>query len=680
VVAQLLPSDLLRLHRGGVQFSKIAIDTETSGLYPDDGGRVAVVSVAWQTAPSWNGWDVFQLWANEGRLILREETIAEGYTAWVASVAWAFDQGIDGKVDHSHGQIGLWEDVNNLPVEEWNALCDLLTLNWLIMHNMLFDCIAMSAGVRHWPGNGIILDAEVQWDTLTVAQKLWPKYPADLDSIGERLFDAGKKNQDILKKWLKKNKKPVGRFDLVPWAIMNEYAGRDPRLTLMTYLRQVYEIHKDNLGSWLGDAKAVERAINRWLEIIRVCIRMERKGVPYDQVASVMAGDEGMRRAEKISARLPFQPPTADRAKDYWFGEGGGSLGLIPYETSPKTGEPSLTAEVVQRMVVDEVPGADVWAEYRKVQTAVSMWYHGYAEKVGADGRLRTRFRPGGTRSTRFSVERVNMQAIPADYRLSGFDSLAGLPTPRQLIVAAVQAGWRIYELDLAQAELRVGALYSKCTPMLEMMERGEDLHNYTTIELFKIKPEEADWSKMRQVGKRANFSLGFDSGAETFRNMVSKETGIRLSLQESSKIVRDWRGLYPEWHEAVIHHMEIVKQRQRRNGIGWIECKNNERRWWQRFEDPHKAFNQRVQTSLAQFGVDWMLMSDEYLREEAPEVEEQGGGIVLTIHDSQVLLLPESRGQELAEACAGFAVKLWSNWFPGIWGGSEAKAWKAAA
>lgn len=674
-----LPSELLELVRAGVNFSYVAADTESNGLYQDDGARISTASIAWQIAPTWLGYDKFKQWGDEGRLLVDEEEWAPGQVAEIASIAWPFNQGIDGKPE-SGGQIGLWSDAENLDKAEWKALLEFLSEHKLIMHNRLHDVLMFDKGVARWPGEGVDLREQVYWDTMAVANLVWPTKPVGLDDIGNRLWGKRKKDPQHIKNWLKKHKIKLkeGRYDLVPWDIMGPYAGQDARLTVMAFLRQIWEIHGEEAADWLGDPQAVHKAVDRRKSYVGVCIRMEQKGVPYDEVQSKIAGIECLRRADEIARKLPFKPPTDAKAKEYWFSDKPGCLDLTPYATSAKTGAPSLTAEIAQRMVLDGVEHADTWADYSKVTDAASMWYIGYSDKTGSDGRLRTRYRPFGARSSRSSVERVNLQAIPADYRLSGYSSLDGLPTPRQLIAAAVPKGWGIWELDLAQAELRVAALYAQCGRMLEMMAAGEDLHTFTTQELFNLKPGDNEFPKYRQVGKRGNFSLCFGSGADTFARMVSKETGIRLPPREAHRIVRDWNALYPEFSRAIDRHMEQVIRRQNRFGAGWVQVGNGERRWWQRGEDAHKAFNQRVQTSLAQFGIDWMLETDSYLQED-DELEEMGGGLVLTIHDSQVLLLPLDRGQAIADRCAKFATYLWKQWFPGVDGWSEAKQWRLA-
>lgn len=668
------PSDLLVLMRNNMTIGPMAVDTETSGLFEDDGARISTVSLAFKVPDKM--FPILYNWAGDDRITLRVEDIAQGHTAMIASIAWPVDQGRDGKPE-AHGATPLWPEAENLPDDEWDILLRILNQHSLIMHNSKFDCHKFRVGLRTRPDTGIDLMDRVAWDTQNVNDLLWGWEKTGLKSTAARLW--GKEWEDESAKvsaYLKKAKLPAGRWDLVPWDVIGPYADTDARLTLMLYLRQQHEIHHMGGGSWLGDHLDVISTAHRRLDVTRMLYRMENKGIPYDQIKSKLTGFECEERAKKIARKLPFSPPTVNKAKHYWFGEEAkGGRGMIPYSTT-EGGQPQLTAEIVARMVEDGVEHARTWAEYVKVTDAASMWYHGYADKVGVDGRLRTSFRQNGTRSSRFSVERVNLQAIPANYKLGGYASLEGLPTPRDLIASAVPEGWAIWELDLMQAELRVAALMAKCQPMLDMMERGQDLHDYTTQALFNMDKSHPEWDRYRQVGKRANFSLCFGSGARTFDNMISKEAGMQLGERECRRIVTEWNGLYPEFHDAIQRHMDTVVRRQLKFQNGWVSYKNGERRWFQQYEDAHKAFNQRVQGNLAQYGIDWLLFTDHYLR-QMKELEEANAGLILAIHDSQVLLLPDSPlGQRIAERCAGFANDLWQQWFPGVGGGSSPKRW----
>lgn len=685
----LSPRDLLALAATGLLPDEIAFDTETSGLFPDDGARPATASVAWI---DWDGdWAEFS-----DRLTYQEEVIDEsGRIEYVASVAWPFDQGRAGKAE-DNGQEMLWPDAENLDIEDWLALDQWMRqVGSLVMHNGPFDCLMWAKAPRTMAAAGFHIEEALDrltWDTMNVSHYLWPlltmpgqmKPTTALKEVmhlltGEDVQDE----QEKVKKFLLKAKLPKGRWDLCPWDIIGTYADKDARLTIRLKSYQTYAIDNKTTGNFARSEDAYALILRRLEKAIKPTTRMEWRGLPYAEVESRDAADECLSRAVKLEAKLPFAPATSDVAKDFFFTDGVSKRGVehpnIPAYEVTKTGAPSLTAEVLGRMVADNVPHANQWAEYNKVTTAASMWYNGYADKMGTDGRLRTRFRVTGTVSGRFSVQRVNLQAIPQDYRLSDHAILAGIQTPRDFIKLAVERlemggmRWKLHELDLKQAELRVGAMFAKDEKMLEMISEGVDLHSYTTANLFPhLDPKDEElWGQWRQVGKRGNFSLGFGSGWNTFQGMVSKETGIRLSQAESTRIVRDWNQLFPAWERAIRKHSAVVARRQAKFKQGWLELPRGERRWFDRFEETHKAFNQRVQGNLAHFGLDWIYASDLYLRGQG--LDEYNAGLVLTIHDSQMLLLPDTpEGDLMAKTCAGFGDTLWQEWFPGVPGGVD--------
>jgi hypothetical protein len=695
-VKPLNPSDLLALGVGNLLPEEVSFDTETSGLFPDDGARPSTASVAWI---DWTGdWAEFR-----DRLTYRDEVVnRHGETVAVASVAWPFDQGLAGKPE-AKGQDMLWPDANNLDSGEWTSLCTWLDLvGYLVEHNGPFDSLMLAHGPRNMNSAIDIDDALdlLKWDTMNVNNYLYPLLTvpgqakptvALKDSMyvltGEQVQDE----QEAVKKYLRKAKLPSGRWDLMPWDVIGPYADLDARLTIRLKNWQKYDI-ENGLYDWpihgRGNRPTPDEAYAAILRRLNMAVkptcRMEWRGLPYAEVESRDAADECVRRAAEIEKELPFEPPTADTAKAFFFTEGVSKRGvehldLPAYAVSEKTGEPSLTAEILGRMVNDRVPYADIWARYNKVTTAASMWYNGYADKMGTDGRLRMRFRVTGTVSTRFSAERVNLQATPQDYRLSEVPILQGIPTPRDLMNVATSrlemggVRWKQVELDLKQAELRVGAMFAQDDKMLQMMKDGTDLHTYTTLNLFPdVDPDDPMFgSKYRQVGKRGNFSLGFGSGWDTFQKMISKETGIILPEVESRRIVRVWNDLFPPWGKAIDRHSRKVAIRQARYKMGWVDLYNGERRWFHKLEETHKAFNQRVQASLAQFGMDWLYLTDTYLRGQG--LDEYNAGLVLTIHDSQKLLVPDNeQGDAMVKICADFGNQLWKDTFPDVPGGVD--------
>lgn len=712
------PRHLIALWDAGLRPAWVAVDTETSGLFADDGARVSTASVAWPDPDREWGPDRFN------GLSWGVEAIAPGVEEAIVSVAWPFDQGRDGKPEQG-GRDTLWPDAHNLPVEEWLALLDWLQrVGSLTMHNEPFDVEKLRVGVRRFNEDGVAgvdLVEIVDWDTQNVNDLLWGWEPTGLKPTLGRLWPDEKLEDEAekVKEYLRRNKLPKGRWDLMPWDIIGKYADLDARGTARLKLRQQWEIATGAAG-WHGGRDRVAAAVERRMQTSKVLTRMTHRGLPYHEDLSYAAAEKARTVMVALASPLPFDPTKDADIRAYYFSTGKTSKGvdgldLTPYAVTAPTkrfpeGQSSVTAEVVGRMIADEQPWAVELAAWQRVATAESMWYRGYADKTGPDGRLRTSFRQNGARSTRFSVERVNLQAIPQDYRFSGVASLEGIPTPRQIIAAAIEErypGWALFDLDLAQAELRIASLYARAENMIEMIKAGSDLHGYTTQQLFGIRPGEARWGEYRQVGKRGNFSLCFGASGKTFRQMLAEQAGIRWSLDACNKAVWDWRRLYPAFvgadgrGGAVARHARKVEERQRRHarlaaldgatggGIGYLSFRNKERRWFQPYEEAHKAFNQRVQGDQAQFGIDWLLRVDALLRDQGMDDLDSSGrwawsgtrggmaGLLLPVHDSQMLLLPAGdEGQAMAEACADLGRELWTEWFPGMPGEIEVKTW----
>lgn len=670
------PSELPRLGR---EWGLITWDTETSALSFDDGG-ISTVSVGW--------WDE-----------ARQE-------CWYA--AWPFAQGKYGKPEDD-GVRTLFDPEDdgegdpNLSVAEWVALLDWLARAGLGLqaHNLKFDLGHTRSGVMgrfggpKWPG--VDLSGRLLRDTALVARDVWPDAPTiQLKLLAEGLWGEDSRAEQLaLKPYLGPKDNP--RYDLVPWEVMKPYAAKDAILTvrLGRYLEQLVEE---------GGASRAE--LRREHDVTLALLRMEEAGLPYPAKASREAAERlgGLERAKTL--KLPFK---VKEAKRYYFerddaqrpvpvqgpdGKWGTGLGLEPLGLTP-TGRVQFTAETLETLDRAGKPWAKELASIKKLQTAQTLWYDGYASKVAPDGRLRAMFRQvmsgkggdGGTSSGRFSVERVNLQAIPHDYRLPFLEE-AGVRSPRGLVAQAVEelgagggtAGWVAKELDLAQAELRVAAQYASCETMLEMIREGRDAHGETATALFGVTKKDADWDKMRQVAKRGNFSLIFGVGATTFQGSVRREAGIELTNREAFRIVNEWNGLYPEYSQ------QIEEESQRVSRLKYVKLVNGRKRWFREHEDWHKAFNQRVQASLAEYGKDWLVRTDRWFRSsdlggyvrDRARLDGVGlAGLVMVIHDSQVLLLPADVADEVAEVIRADGVALWEQLWPGLPGAVDVKRWK---
>lgn len=753
-------------------FGETAIDTETSGLWTDAGARVSTVSVAWvipdEQIPEWAkilGGGEQHLW-EDGIWTLRREVTAMARASawtkggwvqehWVLSMAWPFDQGTvgTGKVEDptesiiANGKQGLlggleWQpDLPpahpNLGVLEWLALLEWLRevgqRYGLVMHNAKFDIHQMAAGVRRWqepvlglPLYLIDLMPYVKWDTQG-GNDLWVAWrTADVGKPTTSLKPTGTwlwgehegDEKTVISEYLRKHKLPTGRWDLMPWPIIAKYADQDARLTIRLYLWQVAEQQRVKVAAkmpktpedgWRAgwDPELFERR----MEVTRMLVRVERRGVPFSVAMAREASEALAARSAEVEAKLARvlgDTVTLPVAKHYWFGKGDKlvgtgktkvdvrGLGYEPYEYTAG-GDPKVDQAVLSKMLRDGLPMVEEWQAYKKLEDARGRWYDGWADRAGPDGRLRAGFRQNGTASGRFSVENLQLQAIPADYKVRGV--LEGIPSPRDLIEAGIPEGYELWEMDLAQAELRVAAQMAGCQKMLDLIDQGVDLHGYTAEELFGVHPGDPDWGLYRQVAKRGNFSLIFGVGAKTFMETLWKEAGVEWDLGRTRIFIQAWNTLYPEFRRAIDKHDSVVMQRYQQYRVGWIDIGKhvglNERRWFTKWDveyynperqimeyGAHKAFNQRVQPSLAQYGIDRWLGEEAYLRQryEGTRHELVGAGLVLMVHDSSVLLLPTGDAERVVPDLQRMGEDLWERWFPGLPGGLDASKWDAHA
>lgn len=611
-------------------------------LHPDDPvvgppakGTVSVVSVAW---------------------------LDDGGGVWGA--AWPFGQGPEGEeIDAGKRQWDiLLEWLANAPAG-------------LVGHNVKFDVLHL-AGKSKYGYRGRNLNGYVRWDSMVAAREFWPKQPAALKEIGVRLFEGDANAEQLaLKQYLGPKTNP--RYDLVPWEVMKPYAVQDAVLTLRTWMVQDPLLQEGHYGAY---------TLSTELAITQALARLELAGIPYDHEASEQAARELHQHIEKLTAEIPFDPK---KAKNYYFdspdtpvdlGKGEiNPLGLPAYKLTDG-GKPSLTADVLAQMVKDNQPYAEAIQKVNRYKSAISKWYEPFARKTGQDGRLRTSFRQvaagadaaGGTRSGRFSAGRINLQAVPQDYHI-----FLPVPSPRQIIARATQAqcpGWTLWELDLAQAELRVAAWDAECNTMLSAVRDGRDVHGETAQRLFNTGPDHPDFAFNRQIAKRANFSLIFGSGWKTFREMIQRESGVLLSQHQAQEIVYGWRDIYPEYARRIAHFEDFVRAN------GYVKLRNGKRRYYAAFEDYHSGFNQFVQGSLAEYAKRWLLATDRQLYPLRQLGMEQGvgrGGLLLVVHDSQVLLLPAESAGAICEQIQQQGVRLWDQFFPGLPGGIDIKQWK---
>lgn len=649
----ILPSELPDdVQRPSVDTEDGTIDKPTGALFPDDGARVSDVSVS------------FHVPGEEMPL----------------TCAWRF-----------------WDAENHpgtpvLPRREWDYLMDWLRSRQLVMHNSLYDTIMLEVGTGNgYPGVDLL--PNVCWDTMLVAAFLDPGQKVGLAEQEAKHLGATDKSAALkkIKDWLAAARRAASlernqtnaqrrkdglenlpptdaelRFQtwayyLAPWDIVKPYAAADADVTIRLARHQWRRLKEGEGGRDRWEMVAHD------LDIMRSLLRMERRGVPYDADRSRIVAGQLRSRALELHKDLPFGEPTPTNLHA-WFYE---KHQVKPLKASAKTGKPSLDAESVAYIEASGVPGAAELRRYKKADGAETRWFRAYADMTAPDGRLRPRFRQTAVRSGRLSIERVQLQAIPQNYVLKNDEILCDYPTPRDLI--RPEPGWDLWEMDLAQAELRVAALLANAATMLSIINEGRDPHGELAGLAFGVKKGDDEFFRYRQVGKRGNFSLIFGIGRDRLHADIRTQTGIDLPWDEVDRLRDTFMDMHPEFRRAIrIESQKIARGARtitlingRKNGLQTYELDRDfdeDGKPYGPIKGMHKAFNRKVQGSIGEFAKAWMVAADAMLLEE---IDDPRHGLLLQIHDALVLSVPEGeRGALLAKRAVDIGLALWDRWF----------------
>lgn len=570
--------------------------------------------------------------------------------------------------DPSVGEGAALLQAPNRAPDAWGRLLRWLARQYLVLHNAKFDLHHLATGLRGREGadpdkgGGLDLSGNTVFDTQLTQFVMDPRGGSSLKPTSVRLglgrelgMDAGTEDaeQQALKPW--KGPQTDPRFDLIPWAVIKPYAELDAALTLLLYEYQVEMLEDPAFANEVKHAR-------REFALMKTLFGMERRGIGYDVAESRRQAETARELMSEVAGKLPFKP-TYPGAQKFFFGpeqgedgEPTGNLGHLPFNDKlTATGKPQVDEEVIDRLVKEQVPHAADFARYAELQSANSKWFQAWADLTGADGRLRTSHKQTKVISGRLSVQRAQLQAIPHDYLIpKGLQPVRGLFRPKP--------DHALWEVDVSQAEIRIATAIAKCQPMLDQFLAGQDSHSaacwlmfrsefarYDSIDQAKTDPR---WDEFRQVSKRCNLGILYGAGAGTIREQIMKFTGITYPLPQVREWVNDWRRAFPQF----VRMLEAAARKATQDG--WVRLINGRVRWFSDYEPTHKAANQVIQGSQAEVIKDCLVRVDR----EFP------GAVLLCVHDSIVLELPEQTAQRQADRVADILVEEFERAFTKVW------------
>lgn len=239
-----------------------------------------------------------------------------------------------------------------------------------------------------------------------------------------------------------------------------------------------------------------------------------------------------------------------------------------------------------------------------------------------------------GTESGRLSFRDPPIQTIPRP----GTGEAAG-ETWGQYIRGyyAAPSGYKIVEVDISQAEMRVACALSGEPFLQRIYDNNEDLHTRVALEMYG-----EDFTKdQRNACKKFNFAYLYGGTEHSF----AIEEGMNLKVAKG--FVREYRRVMPvltEWKDSML---QVLKKQ------GYVETRTGRRRRFpvitnDNWDNARKAaVNMPVQGMASEVTLITAIETWEYLKEAGYWGEE--GTLIGLIHDSVLLVVRDDYVTEIA-------------------------------
>ena len=407
-------------------------------------------------------------------------------------------------------------------------------------------------------------------------------------------------------------------------AAQGEFSFDDAAIDLETPARRALAVGRlvDPLTEQMKARGGQELYLAVELPLVPILARMEHAGVGLD--TEFLRG-VGADLAERIAtlrdeihhmAGRPFNINSTQQLRSILFDE----LGLPVLKKTPK-GAPSTDASVLEKLSDQHNIVAKLLL-FRELDKLRSTYVESLLKLVDEDGLLHGRFNQTGAATGRLSMERPNLQNIPAR-------SEEGRAIRRAFVAAE---GTALLVADYSQIELRILAHLSRDPGLIEAFANDVDIHAATAARVNAVDPDDVT-DDMRRTSKMINFGLLY--GMEAY-GLAQR---LDIDRDDAQRQVDAYFLQFPEVKEYLAG---IVKDARssgftttilgRRRYLPELNSQNaRDRQMGERM-----ALNAPIQGSAADIIKKAMIDLDARLTDEGCEAE-----IILQIHDELVLEVP---------------------------------------
>ena len=249
----------------------------------------------------------------------------------------------------------------------------------------------------------------------------------------------------------------------------------------------------------LGDIPVLQKLLQEVdIPVVPVLARMEYEGILLD-TAYLQSFSEEI--TDKIS---DLEQEIYGHADEQFNIASPAQLAVILFEKlglptqgikKGKTGYSTAASELEK--IRHAHPVVELIGQYREVTKLKNTYVDTLPRQVDGHGRVHTTFNMTVAQTGRLSSEGPNLQNIPVRTDLGKHIRTAFIAGKGRKLVSA----------DYSQFELRLAAAMSGDTEMIDMFNRGADIHLTTAAQVYGREPEDVT-KQMRSAAKTINFGV----------------------------------------------------------------------------------------------------------------------------------------------------------------------------
>jgi DNA polymerase-1 len=468
-------------------------------------------------------------------------------------------------------------------------------------HNAKFDAVFLRS---HFD-----INPHVDFDTLLAMYILDEGMPRGLKILVALEFGMPDYEEDLIKQYLTTRN---DRYSKVDPEALAKYGVLDVVCTLA--LRELFEQRMIQSGQYKMPFQEIIMPASRVLENVELRgIQIDDRAMEEVSTLLLQKIDEKADSIREIAEDPTLNPNSTQQMAVVLYDKL-----RLPTPRNRRVKPRSTGAEALEILKGQhEVIGAI--KEYRRVKKLYTSYVRNVAKFRDIDGRVHGNFLIYGTEVGRLAVRDPALQTIPRP------DDEYGAMI-RGMYCAKPGYVWVV--ADYSQAELRVAAVYTQEPFLLNAYRSQRDLHSEVALAMYG-----PDFTKaQRVICKMFNFSYVYGGSEYSF----AESSG--LPIEVARQFVRDYNKNMPialQWKKD---------QLQKAMDDGYVETIFGRRRHFplivpENLDDVRKACVHMVIASTAS---DLTLMS-------VIEAEDAGLPVVLSVHDSVIVEVPE----DVAEVAA---------------------------